>query len=571
LESSHIDRQHDAGAPGEGALPFAGRLPLPFSGSALPFDESPLPPLPPLGRVLNVLLVWPRFSDSFWSLSGIMELLPQECSHPPLGLITVAALCPAHWTLRLIDLSLQALTDEDLAAADLVMVSGMRVQRDDMLDVLARARRLGTRTILGGPYASSQPDVLQPFADHVVVGEPDEVFGDIARDLEQGTARRRYVISDKPDVTRSPVPRFDLLDRRKYLSMAVQFSRGCPFQCEFCDIITIYGRKPRMKTPDQVIAECDALRRLGWRGRVFVVDDNFIGNHKHALTLADRMAEWQQEHGYPISFTTEASMDLAQHPRLIEAMVRANFWSVFVGIESPSRESLTQIKKFQNLRNDPLECIRTIQRGGLWVTGGFIVGFDADTDDIFDRQVEFIERAAVVCAMTGFLEALPTTPLYDRLQREGRLIDDARPRGIHKPPNFRTRMPLRTLLAGNRRILSTIYAPSTYFDRAARSLEDWTASEHHHMPRINVAVVLARSFVKQGIASSYRRDYWKFLFGMIKRWRGQPKKMWLGFSMLIAAHHFLRYAQKVSEELDHEIQQLDAVGDAATTLPAGVA
>jgi hypothetical protein len=320
------------------------------------------------------------------------------------------------------------------------------------------------------------------------------------------------------------VPRFDLLDRRKYLSMAVQFSRGCPFQCEFCDIITIYGRKPRMKSPDQVIAECEALRRLGWRGRVFVVDDNFIGNHKQALTLAERMAEWQHEHGYPISFTTEASMDLALHPRLIEAMVRANFWSVFMGIESPSRESLTQIKKFQNLRQDPLECIRTVQRGGLWVTGGFIVGFDADTEDIFERQVDFIERAAIVCAMTGFLEALPTTPLYERLAREGRLLDDAKPKGQFKPPNFKTRMPLRTMIAGNRQILGTIYAPATYFDRALRSLEDWTASEHHHFPRINVVTVLGRSLIKQGLLSSYRGDYWKFLFTMMRRWIGQPKK-----------------------------------------------
>jgi radical SAM superfamily enzyme YgiQ (UPF0313 family) len=528
--------------------------------------------LPPLGRQLDVLLVWPRFPASFWSLSGIMELLPQECSHPPLGLITVAALCPAHWTLRLIDRSCQNLTDADLRDADLVMVSGMRVQRDDMLDVLARARVLGTRTIVGGPYASSQPDLLQPFADHVVVGEPDEVFGEIARDLEQGTARRRYVVDDKPDVTQTPVPRFDLLDRGKYLSMAVQFSRGCPFQCEFCDIITIYGRKPRMKSPDQVIAECDALRRLGWRGRVFVVDDNFIGNHKHARTLAERMAEWQREHGYPISFTTEASMDLALHPELIEAMVRANFWSVFIGIESPSRESLTETKKFQNLRQDPLECIRTVQRGGLWVTGGFIVGFDADTEDIFERQVDFIERAPVVCAMTGFLEALPTTPLYDRLAREGRLLDDAQPKGQFKPPNFRTRLPLRTMLAGNRQILGTIYAPSTYFARALRSLEEWTASEHHHFPRLNLAAILGRSLVKQGLSSSYRRDYWRFLFAMIRRWYNQPKKLWLGFSMLIAAHHFVRYAQQVTEELDHELRRLEAADAAASALPvSGVA
>jgi len=529
-------------------------------------------PLPALGRELDVLLVWPRFSASFWSLSGIMELLPQECSHPPLGLITVAALCPPHWRLRLIDCRLQTLTDADLCGADLVMLSGMREQHDDMQDVLARARALGTRTIVGGPYASSQPEVLQRFADHVVVGEVDEIFGDLARDLEDGTAKRRYVVREKPDVTRTPVPRFDLLDRRKYLSMAVQFSRGCPFQCEFCDIITIYGRKPRVKSADQVIAECDALRRLGWRGRVFIVDDNFIGNHKHALALAGRLAEWQREHAYPVAFMTEASMDLALHPGLIEAMVRANFWSVFIGIESPSRESLTETKKFQNLRRDPLECIRSIQRAGLWVTGGFIVGFDADTEDIFDRQVDFIERSAIVCAMTGFLEALPTTPLYERLERQGRLIEGSRPRGIFKPPNFRTRMPLRTLLAGNRKTLRTIYAPAIYFARALRSLEEWTPSECHHLPRLNVAAVLGRSFLKQGLLSSYRREYWRYLFAIVRRWRGQRKKLWLGFSMLIAAHHFVRYAYDVAAELDRELQRLEAADAAvAPAVPAGVA
>jgi radical SAM superfamily enzyme YgiQ (UPF0313 family) len=515
------------------------------------------PPLPPLGRDLNVLLVWPTFTSSFWSMAGVLEILPQECFHPPLGLITVAALCPTHWTLKLIDCSCQTLTDEDLIAADLVMVSGMRVQRADMLEVLARARQLGTRTILGGPYASSEPEVLRQFADHLVVGEPDEVFTEIASALEDGTARRLYVIHDKPDVSRTPVPRFDLLDRAKYLSMAVQFSRGCPFQCEFCDIITIYGRKPRTKSPQQMIAEYDALRRLGWRGRVFVVDDNFIGNHRRALELAEAMAEWQQQHHHPMSFTTEASMDLAQHPELIAAMVRANFWSVFVGVESPSRESLTETKKFQNLRQDPLECIRTIQRGGLWVTAGFIVGFDADTEDIFDRQVDFIERAAIVCAMTGFLEALPTTPLYDRLVRDGRLLPERRVTGNFKGPNFRTVMPLRALLAGNRQTLQSIYAPAAYFARSLRSLEAWTASADQHMARMTARGVFLKSVWKQGLRSSYRRHYWSFLFTLLRRWRAQPEKFWLGLTMLVSAHHFIRYAQEVVADLDAELLAMD--------------
>jgi radical SAM superfamily enzyme YgiQ (UPF0313 family) len=292
--------------------------------------------LPPLGKRIKVLLVWPRFPASFWSFSRMMDLLPQAVLHPPLGLITVAALCPEEWALRLIDRNLEELLDSDIQWADLVMVSGMRVQHDDMREVLRRMRGLGKRTMVGGPYASSEPKAFLPLADHVVAGEPDEVFDAIAADLESGCARRLYVIADKPDVSKTPVPRYDLLKLDKYLSMAVQFSRGCPFQCEFCDIITIYGRKPRTKTADQMLVEFDALFKLGWHGRVFVVDDNFIGNHKRALELTLKMAEWQRERGTPFVLSTEASMDLAQRPALIEAMVRANFWSVFVGIESPA-------------------------------------------------------------------------------------------------------------------------------------------------------------------------------------------------------------------------------------------
>ncbi len=256
----------------------------------------------------------------------MMELIPEETIHPPLGLLTVAALCPKDWTIRLIDRSFEDLKDADILWADLVMVSGMRVQKDDMRRTLLRARRLGKRTMVGGPYASSEPQVLLKEADHVIVGEPDEVFHEIAAELERGSAKRLYDIKDKPDVSKTPVPRFDLLKIKKYASMSVQFSRGCPFQCEFCDIITIYGRKPRTKAPSQLTAELDALFALGWRDQVFIVDDNFIGNHKRAFELAQSLQEWQQSHGTPFLFYTEASMDLAQRPELIEAMVKANFF-----------------------------------------------------------------------------------------------------------------------------------------------------------------------------------------------------------------------------------------------------
>ena len=528
------------------------------------------PRFAPLGPVLNVLMVWPQVPPSFWSFAGMMELLPQQSLHPPLGLITVAALCPSTWHIKLIDRSFEELTEEDLQWADLVLVSGMRVQHEDIRTTLLRARALGKRTMIGGPYASSQPDTLLDFADHVIVGEPDAMFQTIATDLQRGTAKRLYVIEDKPDVSMTPVPRFDLLKLDQYASMEVQFSRGCPFQCEFCDIITIYGRKPRTKSPDQMLGELEALYQLGWRNRVFIVDDNFIGNHKAALALSRRIAEWQQQRQHPFTFSTEASMDLAQHPALIDAMVKANFWSVFMGIESPSREALMETKKFQNLRQDILESVKLIQRSGLWVTAGFIIGFDTDTEDIFARQSEFIERAAIPWAMTGFLVALPTTPLYARMVREGRLLDEDEMHGIFKPPNFRTVLPLQSLLQGGRSVLQTIYAPEAFYERAYRSLEAWEASQHQHVPvqsRAYMRGVLLRSVLRQGIQSSYRRAYWKFFWRLLRDWRSQPHKAWLGFTMLISGHHFIRYAQEVVAELTAEIEQLAAAETTPTPAP----
>ncbi len=265
-------------------------------------DPTEAQDLPPLGPALKVLMVWPRFPSSFWSFDGILDLVPIETDQPPLGLLTVGALCPKSWTLRLIDRSFEDLLDTDILWADLVMISGMRVQKDDIRETLLRARALGKRTMIGGPFASSEPEILLRVADHVVVGEPDEVFPEIAADIERGTAKRLYVISDKPDISKTPLPRFDLLKLGKYASMAVQFSRGCPFQCEFCDIITIYGRKPRTKRPGQLLAELDRLFELGWRDQVFIVDDNFIGNHKLAFELALELAKWQESHNYPLLF-----------------------------------------------------------------------------------------------------------------------------------------------------------------------------------------------------------------------------------------------------------------------------
>jgi radical SAM superfamily enzyme YgiQ (UPF0313 family) len=524
-----------------------------------PAEEGGAPHVyPPLGGAIRVLLVWPRFPTSFWSFEAMLDMLPEKTVHPPLGLLTVAALCPQDWKLKLVNRSFEDLLDRDLLWADLVMVSGMTVQKDDIRETLLRARALGKRTMMGGPYASSDPQALLPLADHVVVGEPDEIFSGIAADLERGSAKRLYVVKDKPDISKTPVPRFDLLQINKYVSMAVQFSRGCPFQCEFCDIIILYGRKPRTKSPRQLLAELDVLFELGWRDLVFIVDDNFIGNHKRALELARSLEEWQKSHDFPFMFYTEASIDLAQRPELIQAMVKANFYYVFIGIESPSEASLTEAKKYQNLRGNQLDSIRFIQSQGLWVTGGFILGFDSDTADIFDRQIDFIERAAIPWAMAGFLQALVTTPLHNRLGQQGRLLAEFTGNNLDRP-NFRTLLPLPDLLQGFRKTLLSLYSPAAFYDRAYRSLVQWEtvnpqkATPH---PPLLMLGVLVRSIFQQGVLASYRKQYWKFLLRILSRWSRNPAKLSMGFTLLLSGRHFIKYAHDVAAELEAECGKL---------------
>jgi radical SAM superfamily enzyme YgiQ (UPF0313 family) len=360
-------------------------------------------------------------------------------------------------------------------------------------------------------------------------------------------------------MTRSPVPRYDLLRLNKYTSMPVQFSRGCPFQCEFCDIITIYGRRPRAKTPAQIIEALDTLRGLGWRNEVFIVDDNFIGNSRLALALALELAEWQQRNKWPFSFYTEASIDLADRPELLAAMVEANFMYVFIGIETPSAEALKESRKFQNLRSNNLEQIRVIQEAGLWVLAGFIVGFDSDDESIFSRQLEFIERTAITWAMAGVLQAPPTTALYDRMKKEGRLIEESQATSNFSPPNFRTKLPLPVLLRGLSTLLANLYEPAQFFNRAFRSLEVWRPRGQRppELPlSYNLRVFLA-SLWRQGVLSSYRGPYWRFLWLMARNWANEPAKLWLGFMVLLSAHHFVIYARQVAGELEEKCRELD--------------
>lgn len=519
----------------------------------------------PLGKKLKAVLVWPKFPGSYWSFAGMMELLPEKVVMPPLGLITIASLCPPDWTLRLVDEALEELTDEDILWADLVMVGGMEVQKDGIHEVLKRARRLGRRTIVGGPCASSSPERIRGLADHVVVGEPDEVFGEIAAALEAGTASALYEITDKPDVTHSPVPRFDLLKLKSYASMSIQFSRGCPFQCEFCDIIILYGRKPRTKLPQQVLAELDALLSLGWQKQVFMVDDNFIGNHARALELCVELEKWQVKHDFPVMFYTEASMDLAKKSALMDAMVKANFFYVFLGIESPSAEALRETHKFQNLAMDPVSCVDLIHERGLWVTGGFIVGFDSDTDDIFDRQIEFIERTAIPWAILNCLHAMPGTALHDRMQKEGRLLAESASSGDTMPCNFRTKLSPLDLLRGQAKTLRAVYEPKAFFERAWRSMESWKTKKNQRAARqpngFGIAAIVMRSIWQQGIKSDYRSAYWKYLFRILTHYSLNPAKIWMAATVMISGHHFIPYSRQVVERLESQFERAEATAE----------
>jgi radical SAM superfamily enzyme YgiQ (UPF0313 family) len=516
--------------------------------------------LPPLGPNVKVLMVWPSFPPSFWGFEGVLEMIPERAMTPPLGLITVAALCPATWQIRLIDHAFEELRDEDLKWADLVMVSAMHAQRADALLILGRARAFNKRTFVGGPWSSTDPEAALAVADHVMVGEAEEAFPGIAAALENGTAHALYRIIDKPDMTRSPVPRFDLLHREKYTSMPIQFSRGCPFQCEFCDIITIYGRRPRAKTPTQVIRELDVLRKLGWRNEVFIVDDNFIGNHAQALALTRELIEWQKLHKQPFSFYTEASIDLASREELMDAMVAANFMYVFIGIETPSSEALKESRKFQNLRKNNVDQVRIIQEKGLWVLAGFIVGFDSDDETIFARQLEFINLTAIAWAMAGILMAPPTTALFDRMKREGRLIEDSQSIMQFGLPNFRTVLPLPILLRGLATLLEGLYQPDAFFERAYNSLKVWQPKATQKPPYLGMRYnlqVLFSSIWRQGIRSDYRLSYWRFLYRMVNLCRHSPAKIWLGFTVLLSAHHFVLYSKVVIKHLEEEAELVE--------------
>jgi radical SAM superfamily enzyme YgiQ (UPF0313 family) len=490
---------------------------------------------------LKILLVYPRNPDGFWSFKHVMRFVAKRSAFPPLGLLTVAAMLPAHWEVKLVDENVTPLAERDIAWADWVMLSGMIVHREPAREIARRCAALGRPVIAGGPlFTTGHRDF--PEIRHFVLGEAEEVIGELVADMENGTVKAQYRAAQFPDMKRTPVPRWDLIDLRHYVTMPVQFSRGCPFDCEFCDIVAMYGRVPRTKAPAQVLAELEALRRTGWRDMVFIVDDNFIGNKKRVKELLAALAEWRQRTQPDMGFLTEASVNLADEEELLELMVRSGFKKVFVGLETPVPESLEECRKVQNSKRDLVDAVRAIQGAGLEVMGGFIIGFDNDPVDVFRRQFDFIQRAGVVTAMVGLLTALPQTRLYARLAREGRVLAETAGNNTAAVLNFVPRLDRARLIAGYRELMRSLYAPENYYRRVRAFLATWEPRG----PRLRLAQSDTRAFLQSlwllGVRQRGRRAFWRLLLTTLL---ARPRKFRAAIELAIMGYHFRTVAERL--------------------------
>src|SRR6266567_6079929 len=468
---------------------------------------------------MKVLLVNPEFPDTYWSFRHALPFEGKRCAFPPLGLLTVSALLPESWERKLIDLNVQALKSSDIEWADMVFATAMLVQKESLRDVVRRAKTLGKRVVLGGPYVTTTIEDL-PEADHIFLGEAETTLPQFIEDLQRGEAKRSYQAADRPPLSLTPIADFGLANLKRYSAMSVQYSRGCPFSCEFCDIIEIYGRVPRTKSNQQMLAEFDALYDLNWRGTVFIVDDNFIGNKKNVRLLLPDIAKWQKEHGFPFSLITESSLNLADDEALLANMRDAGFRRVFIGIETPVEESLHEAQKSQN-RGDLLSSVKKIQSHGMEVMAGFIVGFDNDPLDIFERQIDFIRQSAIPLAMVGLLNALPDTQLWKRLEREGRLLGEASGNNTTCTFNFKTRMDPALLIQGYQTIMRTIYSPREYYERALDSMRRTAqeSTEPQHYNAISALASLTRVLVRLGLLDRERKEFWRFVTQAMVRHR----------------------------------------------------
>ncbi|MBD2308929.1 DUF4070 domain-containing protein [Chroococcidiopsis sp. FACHB-1243] len=512
---------------------------------------------------MRVLLLYPLFPKSFWSFDKAIELIGRKVAMPPLGLITVAAILPQEWEFRLVDRSVRSETKADWEWADLVIISGMIVQKPDMLHLIREAKRHGKLVAVGGPYVTSVPEAAKAAgADFLVLDEGEITLPMLVEALARGeTSGTIRSDGEKPDVTTTPVPRYDLLDLSAYADMSVQFSRGCPFQCEFCDIIVLYGRKPRTKSPQQLLAELQTLYDLGWRRSIFMVDDNFIGNKRNVKLLLKELGFWMAEKGYPFSFSTEASVDLAQDEELLDLMIAANFNAVFLGIETPDTDSLELTQKFQNTRNSLIESVEKINRVGLRVMAGFIMGFDGEKPGAGDRIIDFVEATAIPQALFSMLQALPNTALWHRLQKEGRLLEGRGVANIHQTTliNFIPTRPVEDIAQEYVRCFWELYEPSRYLARVYRHfrvMKPKSLKKKLRMPGlIEIRAILTICW-RQGIKRNTRWQFWRQLFSML---RHNPSVFESYLINCAHLEHFVDYRQIVRDQIESQLAELAAL------------
>ncbi len=503
----------------------------------------------------TVLLVYPKIPTTYWSFEYVMPYIGARSLMPPLGLLTVASLIPAGYTVKLIDMNVHELTAADVSAADIVFVSAMIVQKESFEQVVALCNERGVPVAAGGPYPTSSFEAISG-VDYFILNEGEVTLPRFFADWEAGAPAALYRDDTKPDLSRTPPPRYDLIDVKDYSSMALQFSRGCPFSCEFCDIIEMFGRKPRYKETAQFLREIEAVYDTGFRGPVFVVDDNFIGNPGRVKTFLKELKAWQVSRGFPFAFYTEASVNLAGDDELMDLMADAGFEMVFLGIETTDVETLQAAHKMQNARMDLMDSVKKIQARGIEVMAGFIVGFDTDRDDVFDRQIRFIRDAGIPLAMVGILIALPGTRLYRRLRDEGRLLGETGGNNTHQmEANFTPVMPAHRLREGYRRVLSEIYQPKRYFQRCfamIRSFPGRRRTPQKPLDRRDITA-LYRSLRTQ-LFSPYGSHYASLL---LKTLLYRPSLFPLAVNLAIKGSHFFAITAETlsADDLGREIRE----------------
>lgn len=487
---------------------------------------------------MKILLVYPNVPETFWSFKYALRFVSKKAANPPLGLLTVAAMLPKDWDKKLIDMNVASLKDKDIKWADFVFISAMAIQKESVKEILGRCKAMGVKTVVGGPLFTSNRDEFAQ-ADHLVLNEAEITLPLFLSDLKNGCAKHIYTSDRWADIKTTPIPAWELINIKKYASMNIQYSRGCPFNCEFCDITLLYGHKPRIKNTEQVLAELDSLHTRGWRSGVFFVDDNFIGNkNKLKNEVLPAIGQWMEQRKHPFSFATQASIDLADDEELMRLMVQAGFDTVFVGIETPNQASLEECSKFQNKNRDLVACVKKIQSFGLQVEGGFIVGFDSDPHSIFERQIEFIQKSGIVTAMVGLLNALRGTKLYRRLEKENRLLNHTSGDNTDSSINFIPAMHYETLIAGYKKVVNTLYTPKNYYARVKGFLKDFKPlSKRKFQFQFCHAGALVKSIVRLGIIGRERYQYWKLFFWTAFR---RPRLFPMAITFAIYGFHFRR-------------------------------